>query len=131
VEQILADDPTNPSGMYLRGLMNYRRDQYVDARKAFESVLTQVPNHAPTLNNLGVVMIRTNAVAASLNYLDQAMIAAPRNRQVLDNVAEVLNSLSDEQLNLPVAQRVARKFAEQDEELSRQMAKDGLHRWGS
>jgi hypothetical protein len=59
------------------------------------------------------------------------MLVAPKNRQVLDNVAELLYGLPDDQHGTQIAQRVARHFTEQDVDLQKQLDKEGLHRWGA
>ena len=56
LQQALNEDPTNPAALYLRGVMLYRADKLVDARKAFEAVNKAVEKHAPTLNNLAVIV---------------------------------------------------------------------------
>src|SRR5204863_5417999 len=61
----------------------------------------------------------------------QAMLPAPRTRQILDNVAELLNSIPDEQRETPQYKKAAKHFAEQDGELQKQLAQEGLYRWGS
>jgi hypothetical protein len=83
------------------------------------------------LNNLGIVLARQNQVSASLGMFDAAMLASPHNRVVLDNVAEMLNALPDEQRANPAAQKVARHFTEQDVDLQKQLDPQGWHRWGS
>src|SRR4051812_43328276 len=74
INQALADDPKLPAAIYLKGLLQYRADKLVDARKSFEQVNQLVPNHAPTLNNLAIVLARQNQASASLGVFDQAML---------------------------------------------------------
>ncbi len=131
LNQALSEDPRLPTALYLKGLLQYRVEQLAGARKYFEQVNLLVPNHTPTLNNLGIVLARQNQVTASLGMFDAAMLSSPRNRQVLDNVAEMLNALPDEQRLSPAAQKVARHFTEQDVDLQKQLDAQGLHRWGS
>jgi tetratricopeptide (TPR) repeat protein len=131
INQALADDPTNAAALYIRGLLQFRQEQFVPARKSFEQVNTLVPNHAPTLNNLGVILVRQNQFVTALNLYDQALNASPRNREVLDNVAELLYNMPDEQRNTPIGQRVLKKFDEQDRALAAELGEQGLHRWGS
>jgi len=131
INQALMDDPQNAAALYLRGLLQFRQEQIPAARRSFEQVNTLVPNHAPTLNNLAVILVRQNQFVAALNMYDQAMQASPRNREVLNNVAELLYNMPDEQRGTPVAQKVLRRFNEQDTDLARALAEQGLHRWGS
>ena len=131
VNQALSEDPHLPTAVYLKGLLQYRTEQLPQARKSFELVNNLVPNHVPTMNNLGIVLARQNHVSAALDMFDAAMLASPRNRELLDNVAEMLNALPDEQRGNPTAQKVARHFTEQDVELQKQLDAQGLHRWGA
>ncbi len=131
IQQALAQDPQNVSALYLKALLQYRQDQLQAARKSFEQVNGLVPNHAPTLNNLAVVLYRTNQLPQALATYDQAMISDPKEPAVLNNVAEALNALPDELRGSAIAQKVARRFTEQDIDLQREMEKQGMHRWGS
>ncbi|HEY7091251.1 MAG TPA: tetratricopeptide repeat protein, partial [Tepidisphaeraceae bacterium] len=129
LQQALAGDPQNPACHYLRGIALFRMGKTVDARKAFEVVNSVVPNHAPTLNNLAVILWKQNAPAA-LNYYDRAMQAAGVNKHILDNVAEALGSMPQEQRKGPSVARCAQRFADLDVILQRQLEPEGLFRWG-
>jgi tetratricopeptide (TPR) repeat protein len=131
LDQALADSPTNISLLYLRGVLMYREEQLPPARKAFEAVFAQAADHAPTINNLAVILWRQNAFIAALNDYDAAMLAAPVSREILDNVAEALNALPANERKGPVVAKVIRHFTEQDEELQKKMAVRGLTRWGA
>jgi tetratricopeptide (TPR) repeat protein len=131
ISAALAEDPQNATAIYMRGLLQFRQEKTPAARKSFEQVNTLVPRHWPTLNNLAVILARQNQNAASLNFYDQAMTAAPRNREVLNNVAEMLYNMPDEQRQSAVAQKVLKKFDQQDVQLARELETQGLHRWGS
>jgi len=127
----LAVDPANASAQYLRGVLEFRAGRMPAARKAFEAVDDQVPNHAPTLNNLAVVLSRQNQHAASLGMYDKAMEAAPMDRDILNNVAEALYALPDESKKAQIVQRAAKRFIEQDAAMQEEMRKVGQYRWGS
>jgi tetratricopeptide (TPR) repeat protein len=131
IDQAVADNPQSAAARYLRGLLQYRRDQLAAARASFEQVNRLVPQHAPTLNNLAVIAARQNQAGAALGYYEQAMNASPNNREILDNVAEALYTLPEPARDSPIAQRVERKFSEQDAELEREMAKRDMRRWGA
>ena len=124
-------DPANPSIQYLRGVLKYRTNEIPAARKAFEAVIEQITNHAPSLNNLAVILSRQNAHAASIGMYDRAMQASPQDRQVLDNFAEGFNALPNEARKQPIVQKALKRFLEQDELLQRELADKGLFRWGS
>ena len=131
INQAIAEDPQNAAAHYLRGLLLYRQDQLMPARKSFETVKSLVPDHAPTLTNIAVILSRQNQHPAALNTYDQAMVISPKNADVLNNVAEAIYSMPDNVRGTPVWQRALRRFTEQDEELAREMAKKGMHRWGA
>lgn len=131
LNKALIEDPTNVTAMYLRGVLAYRTDRLPVARQSFDAVNVSVPDHAPTLNNLGVVAWRQNQHAGALNFYDQAMQTAPLDKDVLNNVAEALNALPDNVRTGTVAQRVARRFTEQDTQLQQDLATQGWYRWGA
>jgi tetratricopeptide (TPR) repeat protein len=131
LDRALADDPQNMSLLYLRGVLAYRKEELPISRKAFEAVVAQAADHAPSLNNLAVVLWRQNAMGAALNDYDAAMLAAPVSQEILDNVAEALNALPENQRKSTVTAKVVRHFKEQDEALQKKMAEKGLTRWGS
>lgn len=131
LDHAMADDPQNVSLLYLRGVLSYRQEQLPVSRKAFEAVFSQVSDHAPTLNNLAVILWRQNAMTAALNDYDAAMLAAPGSREILDNIAEALNALPENQRKGLVVAKVVRHFKEQDEELQKKMAEKGMTRWGA
>src|SRR5688500_17967487 len=131
INKAIQEDPQNAAAHYLRGLLHYRQDHLMPARRSFEIVNTLVPNHAPTLNNLAVILSRQNQHATALNFYDQAMIASPKNKDVLNNGAEAIYSMPDNVRGTPVAQRVLRRFTEQDQDVARELAEQGLHRRGA
>ncbi len=126
-----AIDPQNPALNFLRGLLQYRQNQVVPAKKSFELANQQLPNHAPNLNNLGTVGVRQNQFLLALGFYDQAMLAAPQTKEVLNNVAELLNAMPAEYLRTPIAQRVSQHFSEQDKRLAAKLEKEGQYRWGA
>jgi len=124
-------DPGCASAHYLRGLLMFRQDQLPGARKEFETTLSLVPDHVPTLNNLAVVMSRQNQTPAALNQYDRAMIVSPSDRWVLTNVAEVLYSIPEEMRKNDIVRRAQRRFDSQIVTLEDRLAADGLYRWGA
>jgi hypothetical protein len=90
-----------------------------------------VPDQAPTLNNLAVIMWRQNQQVAAAGMYDQAMMAAPVNKFILDNVADALGSLEEDQRKSPIVAKALRRFTEQDLLLQQQQGQQGLYRWGS
>jgi tetratricopeptide (TPR) repeat protein len=130
LQQAVAEDPQNPAAQYLRGVALFRMDKIPDSRKAFEIVNSVVPAHPPTLNNLAVCLARQNAHMPALNYYDQAMQASGVNKYILDNVAEALGSIAEEQRKQNVYAKCLRRFSELDLLLQQQLQPQGLYRWG-
>jgi tetratricopeptide (TPR) repeat protein len=131
LRQAVLDDPQSATALYLQGVSLYKQEQVSMARKCFEAVLQIIPNHAPTLNNLAVISWRQKSFVASMNFYAQAMMASPIAKPILDNVAEALNALPPENRQAPVVRQAANLFAEQDTELQKAAAQQGLYRWGS
>jgi tetratricopeptide (TPR) repeat protein len=131
LQQALDADPQCVPALYLRGVALYQNNKIPDARKIFEAVNSIISDHAPTLNNLGVILWRQNAIMPALNYYDQAIVAEPINKVLLDNVAEALSTVPDNDRKNQIAQRIFRHFTEQDTRLQEVMAAQGFYRWGS
>jgi hypothetical protein len=131
IDKALATNPASPALLYLKGVVLYRQNQLVPARKAFEPVASAFPQHAPTHNNLAVILYQTHSQMPALLEYDKAMLADPGNRQILDNVAEALHGLPPAAVKNELAKKVAAHFNEQDAVVQGQMASQGLKRLGS
>lgn len=129
--QVFAIDPGSVAATYLRGLVQFSQEQVPLSRRSFETVKAAIPDHAPTLNNLGVLNYRQNQIGAAMTFYAQAMLASPQNKDVLNNVAEALHKLPPDQLTGTQAQRALKAFREQDVALAQQMASQGWYRWGA
>jgi tetratricopeptide (TPR) repeat protein len=131
LDAALGENPQSAPALYLRGLVYYRQQQPLNARKSFEAVAQSTPNHAPTLNNLAVLLWGAKQYAIALNYYGQAMNAAPLTQPILDNVAEALNELPESQRDNAVTKKVVLLFNSQDMTVQSRMKKQGRLRWGS
>ena len=131
LDKALAIDPQNISLLYLRGVLQYDQEKIPLARKAFEPVATALPDHAPTLNNLAVIIWRQKGYLGALTFYDRALMAAPDSHEIIDNVAEVLHLLTPEQAKSQQAQKLMRHFKEISDTLEKKMAQQGKYRWGS
>jgi len=129
--RLLAGDANSVTGLYLRGVVAAKQEQLGVARKSFERVRELMADHGPTLNNLGVIAWRQKQAGMALAMYDFAMVATPRNRRILDNVAEALGAVGDSEKNSTVGKKVIRHFQEQDVELAKQLAQEGLTRFGA
>lgn len=131
IQQALEADPQNPAALYLRGQMQFGEAQLPSARKSFEAVIAALAAHAPSLNNLGVILWKQNQQMGAMRYYELSMLASPVNKTVLDNVAEALHALPVDERTNPLAVRVQKLFIDQDAQLQEIMAQTGWHRWGS
>ncbi len=131
ITQLLIDDPTNISALYLQGVSLFKQEKWPAARKAFDQVRAALPDHAPTLNNLGVLLFRQHQVPGAMTFYNQAMLAAPENKLILGNVAEALNATSKEDHDATPVTKASKTFTEQDTNLQARLNAQGLFRWGS
>jgi Tfp pilus assembly protein PilF len=131
LQQAIIDDPQSAPALYLRGVLLYKQDQVLQSRRSFEAVIQLIPDHAPTLNNLAVIAGRQKSFVIAMNYYDQAMMAAPVAKEILDNVAEALNVVPSMNQAAPVVLQAVKLFAEQDAVLQKLAATQGMYRWGA
>ena len=132
-EPVLASaleiDPQNVSALYLIASLRVQQDRLADARANLNALASLVPDHGPTLNNLAFVQWRQRQYLAAILSYDSAMLDAPVNRVILENVSAALTALPAIYWSNPIALRAARDFQDQDALLVDQMARVGLHRW--
>jgi tetratricopeptide (TPR) repeat protein len=131
LSQAIEQDPQSASAFYLQGVMLYQQDQLDQARKSFENADDILPNYAPILNNLAVISWRLRSYVAAMNFYNEAMIASPMAKDILDNVAEALNALPPQNQQAAVVQRAAATFRLQDTELQKRAGDQGWFRWGA
>jgi tetratricopeptide (TPR) repeat protein len=131
LDQALGVAPQNAALLFLKGELLFRSDQLVPARNAFQSAEAQQPEHGPTHNNIAVVLWRTRAQMPALLEYDKAMLAAPANERILDNVAEALHVLPKEHQNNALTKKVVGHFKDQNIVLEKRMAQRGLYHWGT
>jgi tetratricopeptide (TPR) repeat protein len=131
LQQALDIDPESPPALYLRGVTMYGDNQVATSRKCFELTRDAVPQHGPTLANLGLILWRQDAILPAVNYYDQAMAAAPLEQAILDNVAEVLEAIPKKFRDDLAVKRLSERFITQDQQLQQALKAKGLYRWGS
>jgi Tfp pilus assembly protein PilF len=132
VDGALKDAPNNPSLLFLKGVILFKKNQMVPARKAFEQVEASEPGNWAVHNNLGVILFQTRAQMPALAQYDKAMIAEPENQRVLDNVAEALHQLPATAMKNDVVRKVVDRFMAQDALLAEKMKQEkGLMRLGA
>jgi tetratricopeptide (TPR) repeat protein len=131
LQQALNADPQCVPALYLRGMVLYQQNKIPDSRKMFEAVNGLIADHAPTLNNLAVILWRQNAQGPALSYYDKSITAAPGAKFVLDNVAVALAAVSEGQRKNKIWEALNREFTDQDARLQQLMAAEGWYRWGT
>ena len=131
VDAALKQNPDDESALYLQGVILYRRGDLPQARRRFERVDEVAPGHAPTLNNLGVILLQQRQVGRGLKALSDAIAAAPVTRELLDNVAEALHAIPDGARDDRPTKQLAAEFERQDAALAERLEGQGLKRWGA
>ncbi|HEX8322684.1 MAG TPA: hypothetical protein VF595_02110 [Tepidisphaeraceae bacterium] len=131
LNELLNEDPQNVSGLYLRGVLSQKRQDFVEARKAFQAVQQALPNHAPTLLNLTLVLARQRQWPAACVALEQSLESTPVSQVLLDTAAEFINLLPPETKRGTAAQKLLRTFLDQDARLQKIMLTRQLYRWGA
>ena len=132
----LRAEPSDVSALYLLALLDHRRGDVVSARERYETLADREPRHAPTLNNLAIVLVDQNQLPRAAVFMERALAASPGSKSLLDNAAELLhlietddgvvNNVGDNLLG-----RLRARFERQDEQLAARLAGDGWNRWGS
>jgi Tfp pilus assembly protein PilF len=135
LDAALKVDPKNPSAHYLRGVVQFRQEQLGPARKSFDTVNALAPGHAPTLNNLAVILWRQENYAGALRSYGLAMRAAGENdpaaEAVLNNVAEALHALPKQMRDDVPTKRVVQNFQRLEADMVSRKERRGQYRWGS
>jgi len=112
-------------------VIQFKQDKLSDARKSFERLLELAPDHGPTLNNVAVISWQQKLQDRAVKFYTQALLVAPKNRQIIDNVAEALRALPRESYESPATKKLLKLFEAQDADLQKELEQQGLHRWGA
>jgi tetratricopeptide (TPR) repeat protein len=128
--QALTDQPDNVSFQYLDGVLSLRAGDTNTARRRFGQVLQLLPDHAPSLNNVAVILVKQNRLIPAADSLEKAMRAAPGRAELIDNAVELVTLASGESRNTTLT-RFRRTLEPQELALQQQRDEQGLFRWGS
>ncbi len=131
VGELLGHPTTDISGRYLLGVLALQRNELAPARQHFDAVRGVVPEHAPTLLNLGFIQSEIGRPELAAVFAADAAAAAPGVAATLDNLHELLALLDDEQRQARHALRAASLLEQHDPALQATRAAEGLKRWGS
>lgn len=129
--KLLEDNPQNISFAYLQGVVQMQRDRLNEARRSFDIVQEQVPDHAPTLLNQASLAVSFKRWPNALSLLERVMLLAPNNQQILDGVTDFIHLVPDATRRSAVFDRLMSVYAAQEAQLEKQMAAKGLYRFGS
>lgn len=131
LNDVLTGDPQHVSALYLMGYLQFHVGKVPEARKHFTTLQQLLPDHAPTLYDLGLVLMRQKQWGQAMSMFDQAMSAAPGSRFLVDNIAEILNQLPDEERRGTIYQKLLKHYADEEQQVGKEMAKQKKFRWGS
>ncbi|MEM8874231.1 MAG: tetratricopeptide repeat protein [Planctomycetota bacterium] len=131
VHDRLRENPRDVSSHYLLGLMQYRSGDVAGARRSFEEAAVLAPDHAPTANNLAVVLVRQNQLPRAVLALGNALRDAPDTKSLLDNAAELIELVPEAQRDTTVYANLRTRFEAQDRILGSRLAEQGWHRFGA
>ncbi|MEM6315170.1 MAG: tetratricopeptide repeat protein [Planctomycetota bacterium] len=131
VRDRLRENPREVSSHYMLGLLQTRAGNLAAARRSFEEAAELAPGHAPTANNLAVVLVKQNQYPRALLFLGQALRDAPDTKSLLDNAAELLELTPADRRDTEVFAVVKKQFETQDAILGARLAQQGWHRFGS
>ncbi|MDB5327046.1 MAG: hypothetical protein JWM57_2615, partial [Phycisphaerales bacterium] len=131
IDETIDQDPQNAAALYLRGVLADKRQDVPEAKKAYLAVQQVLPQHAPTLLNLALVLAKQKQWPAASVALEQSLQAAPVTQALLDTTAEFINLSPPESRRGAAAQKLFRAFLDQDARLQKIMAEKHLYRWGS
>jgi hypothetical protein len=129
----LAEDAQNPEALTLAGLAAYRLNTIPAARTQFTALAAADPTSLLAENNLAVISFLQRQNGEGLSHYVKALQISTDNRQVLDNIAEGINTyLTAGGDKNGLSYRALLKIYEPAElRMQQQMAKLGLQRWGS
>lgn len=131
IERELQTDPGNVSFVYLDGVLKLAAGDAGAARRAFDTVLQSVPDHAPSLNNVAAAHMLLGREQAAIAPMERAMRAAPDVQVIIDNAMEVLHAHGRAPARGTPADRLLKQWEQQEQTLARAMQQRGLFRWGS
>ncbi len=129
----LTDDAQNPDALTLAGLAAYRLNTLPLARTHFTTLAGADPTSLLAENNLGVILFQQKANGEGLSHYVKALQISGENRQVLDNIAEALNTYlaAGGDKNGLSYRNVVKLFEPAEAKMEQAMAAHGLQRWGS
>ena len=84
-----------PKEKYLKGLLNYRLGNLIQAKMDFKSINEDFKNSYNYYNYLGLIHLDLNEPQNSLTYFDQAILIDENNPSAFNNKAAALNLIDN------------------------------------
>jgi Flp pilus assembly protein TadD len=91
VDAALATEPNNPDYIYLRGASEMAMQRFSSAEQDLRKVLQLQPRHLPAMDDLAVLLMRTNKKDEARKLLQQVLQINPEDKVAAANL-ERLNS---------------------------------------
>jgi len=80
---------------YHQALLLHQQGLLADARASYERVLQRRPQHAATMNMLGVMALQTNQPARAVELIGAAILIDPKNPLAYINIGSAYSQLND------------------------------------
>lgn len=131
VAQGLEENPANLSLAYLDGVLQLRRNRHNEAKRSFDVVSEQIPDHPPTLYNQAALAAHFKRWPNAIGLFEKVMTLAPGQPEILNGVTEFLRLVPEASRRNAAFDRLAAIYNRQEAALEAQMAKKSLYRFGS
>ncbi len=131
VAQALEANPSHVSFAYLDGVLNLRRARFNEAKRSFDIVSEQIPDHPPTLFNEAAIAVYFKRWPNAVAMFEKAMTLAPNQPEILNGVIEFMRLAPDATRRTVAFDRMQAIFNSQEAQIEAEMAQKGLHRFGS
>lgn len=127
----LEENPANLSLAYLDGVLQLRRNRHNEAKRSFDIVFEQIPDHPPTLYNQAALAAHFKRWPNAISLFEKAMTLAPVQPEILNGMTEFLKLVPDANRRNAAFDRLVAMYNQQEAALETQMEKKGLYRFGS
>lgn len=131
VTELLEQDPDNLSLAYLDGVLQIKRNRYNEAKRSFDIVYEQIPEHPPTVYNQAAIAAHFKRWTNAIPLFEKAMSLAPGQPEILNGVTEFLRMVPEANRRNIAFDRLLATYNSQEAMLAAEMAKKGLYRFGS
>lgn len=85
--------PASPLALFALGNGHYRQGDTKAAEQAWRDAISRDQHHAPSLNNLAVLLLEQQRYEEALNYAERAVRSAPDNQNYLTTREEIRHAM--------------------------------------